>query len=313
MSRQAQRLVCLAGVSWSFDRASKHLREFCGWTVSDSKIRSVCHDQAGQMIAWQRVDRVACDAFRTAAGDAEFTTDGTMVNTTEGWREIRLGLFSKRPAGEPATPAEWATRTLPEITARVAFAAIEASGKFGSRWHRWAERLGIRDTTKLSIVADGARWIWEESGLHFAGATEVLDVFHALEHVSSTAAKIYGEATDETRVWADTVRNALISKGWEGVQPMLETTRQSLNTRSSHAELSKLEQYLGRQPEHLCYAERLEQGRTIGSGEVEGACRHMIGRRLKNGGRWKVRRANRMAGLCANVYCDLWDAYWKSA
>jgi hypothetical protein len=39
----------------------------------------------------------------------------------------------------------------------------------------------------------------------------------------------------------------------------------------------------------------------------------MIARRLKNGGRWKVRRVNRMAKLCATIYSDHWDAFWKSA
>jgi hypothetical protein len=39
----------------------------------------------------------------------------------------------------------------------------------------------------------------------------------------------------------------------------------------------------------------------------------MIARRLKNGGCWKVRRVNRMANLCATIYSDHWDSYWKSA
>ena len=99
MSRQAQRMVTLAGASWSFDRASKHLKELCGWSVSDKKIREVCHERASLMAQWQRENPKAHQAFREAQGDVEFCTDGTMVNTTEGWREMRLGIFAKRPRG----------------------------------------------------------------------------------------------------------------------------------------------------------------------------------------------------------------------
>jgi hypothetical protein len=313
MSRQAQRMVALAGSSWSFDRASKHLEELCGWSVSDKKIREVCHEQASLMAQWQRDNPQAHQAFREARGDAEFCTDGTMVSTTEGWREMRLGIFSKRPRGAPATPQEWNTRRVMETTARVGFAAIETSTRFGLRWERWTERLGIRDTSKLSVLADGARWIWEESALHFAGASEVLDIFHAVEQIAATAQKIYGEGTDAARAWTNQTREKLIAEGWPGVEAHLRETKKLVRKRLGRVALKKLETYLGRQPEHLQYAKRLAEGRTIGSGQAEGACRHMIGRRLKNGGRWKVRRVNRMANLCATLYSDHWDTYWKSA
>jgi hypothetical protein len=47
---------------------------------------------------------------------------------------------------------------------------------------------------------------------------------------------------------------------------------------------------------------------------VEGACKTVVGRRLKQtGARWRVRRAERMASLCCMLYGDQWDAYWKKA
>ena len=56
------------------------------------------------------------------------------------------------------------------------------------------------------------------------------------------------------------------------------------------------------------------EGRVIGSGQVEGACKHWIGRRLKQtGARWRIDRANRMAGLCALKYSDQWQTYWSTA
>ena len=77
--------------------------------------------------------------------------------------------------------------------------------------------------------------------------------------------------------------------------------------------LKALSTYLGNNSERLGYARRLAEGRSIGSGQVEGACKHMIGRRLKQtGARWRVRRVNRMASLCSLLYSDYWDACWAA-
>jgi hypothetical protein len=78
--------------------------------------------------------------------------------------------------------------------------------------------------------------------------------------------------------------------------------------------LAELEGYLRAHSSHLNYAERLADGRSIGSGQVEGACKHFIGRRLKQtGARWRAERADRMAGLCALLYNDQWETYWSQA
>ena len=76
------------------------------------------------MADWLHGDEAAGAAFAAAEGDVEFQTDGTMVNTWEGWREMRLGLFARRPRGRPARPAEWDRRRLPPPSARALFAAV---------------------------------------------------------------------------------------------------------------------------------------------------------------------------------------------
>jgi len=312
ISLQAQRLLCLAGGSWSFDAAARNLKELSGLCVCDNTIREVCQRQSSQMLKWQRESPAAHQPFQQAAGEIEFTTDGTMVNTWEGWREMRLGIFAKRPLGQSAGPAEWNTRSLPGTTARVAFSAIEKSARFGTRWGRWVQRLGIRDTSRISVLADGARWIWEETSMHLAGATEVLDVYHALERIGETAKVLHGEGTDLAKTWQEVSQSKLLSGGWSALQQHLAETRISTRKRSGLKALKQLGHYLGRQPEHLCYAQRLAEGRSIGSGQAEGACKHMIGRRLKQtGARWRVNRVNRMAGLCCLIYSDHWDTYWK--
>jgi hypothetical protein len=310
-SHQAQRLLCLAGSSWSFDRASLHLREFCGLSVSDNKIRDVCQRHGAAAAAWQREMPEAHENFRQATGDIEFCTDGTTVNTTEGWREMRIGIFSKRQRGAPVTADKWSKRKLPPPHGRVAFAAIEKSKRFGTRWGQWSRRLGIGDTSRITVLADGASWIWEEVAMHFAEASGVLDIYHALEHIEQTAKTLYGEGTPAAAGWSQSARDQLLSGGWPAIQQHLAKARRVFHKPAKHASLRSLYRYLAKHATRLGYAQRLAAGQSIGSGQVEGACKHVIGRRLKQtGARWRVRRVNRMASLCCLVYSDHWDLYW---
>src|SRR5262249_44144441 len=145
VSPQAGKLLTLAGASWSFDRAAEHLAEFCGLRTCDQTIRRVCYEEAGLLAAWLHTAKAAGAGFAAASGDIDFPTDGRMVSTWEGWRELRLGVSAKRQRGQPAPAARWDARRLPAPHARVLFAGIETAAHFGPRIRRWAGRLGIRD------------------------------------------------------------------------------------------------------------------------------------------------------------------------
>jgi hypothetical protein len=292
--------------------ASDRLDEMCGLKVSDTTIREVCQAEGAQMAAWQRTAPTVRDGFQKAEGDIEFSADGTMVNTTEGWQEVKLAMFAKRKRGEPATPEEWDDRTLPKPTARVAFAAIEGSDRFGARFGQWAARLGIRDTSQITTLADGAKWIWEEASQNLIGCEGILDIYHALEHVSDTAKVLFGEGTAAKTEWSDRMRAALLQDGWAGFERLYAITQDEKSTNPTGAKvLNDLRNYLGNHVSHLHYGGRLAEGRSIGSGQVEGACKSMIGRRLKQtGARWRNRRLNRMASLCCLVYSHAWEDYW---
>lgn len=313
-TRQAERLLCLAGGSWSFDRAASLLAEFCGLKVADNTIRAVCQQQAGQMADWQHATPAAQEPFRAAAGDAEFETDGTCVNTREGWREVRLGLFAKRAAGAPATPDEWDRRALPKPTAVVAFAAIEKGERFVSRWSRWLGRLALARKVPLHVVADGAPWIWQGVRDQLSQADGVLDIYHALEHVTQTARVLCGEGTTAARQWREAARRRLLEAGWPGIELWLARERPQRRKPRERRAIDELRNYLGRHRRQLDYRRCLAQGRTIGSGMVEGACKNMIGRRLKQtGARWRLRRLNRMATLSCTLHTQQWDHYWSHA
>ena len=312
-SPQAQRLISLAAASWSYDISSERLKELCGLSVSDTTVREIAQETGAKMATWQRTEPVAVQEFCHATGDIEFTTDGTSVNTTEGWREVKLGIFSKRDRAEPATPDEWGDRKLPKPKTCVAFAAIEASEQFGARWKAWAKRLQIHEVSAVTVLADGAKWIWEETRLNLTGARGVLDIYHALEAISDTSKKLFGDSTPAATAWTDTLRTTLLERGWDGFDERWHETRDTFPADApQRTRLDELRNYLGNHVSHLNYAERLREGRSIGSGQIEGACKNLIGRRLKQtAARWRVRRLNRMASLCSIMYSRQWNAYWS--
>jgi hypothetical protein len=312
VSPHARKLLCLAGVSWSFANAAAHLAEFCGLHTCDQTIRAVCHEEAGLVADWLHHDPAVGSSFQSVAGDSEFQTDGTMVNTWESWREMRLGIYAKRTRGRPATAEEWDTRRLSPPGTRLLFAGIETAEHFGPRMRRWAGRLGIRDAQAVTVLADGAEWIWNQAAVQLPGAGGLLDIYHAGEHLAACGHKLYGEGTAEAQQWLQQTRAALLVGGWPALVERTQAARRQVRSPRKRRALDELEGYFWRQRENLDYAGRLERGQSIGSGLVEGACKQVIGRRMKQtGARWRVRRANRMATLCCTFHGDTWKAYWE--
>jgi hypothetical protein len=305
VSPHAQRVFCTVGAEWSFQRCAGFLREIAGLVVCDNTIRKVCDRHGGLMRAWQREEPEAAQAFRGAKGDVEFQTDGTCVNTIGGWREVRLSIFAKRHRGAPVTELDaWDDQRLPAPHVRVATAAIRTSAALGPHWRRMAGRLGVKRTDEVTVLADGAKWIWNEVAKNLPGAAGVLDVYHAGEHVHAAALALHGEGT-AAQAWFKARRRILLESGASGLLAALA---------AESGNVSELVGYLGPHRDHTPYRQRLAEGRTIGSGMVEGACKTAIGLRLKQtGARWKVRRLERMAALCCLHYGDQLDAYWKKA
>ena len=306
-----QRLACLAGADKAFEPAAVHVQEFLGVTLSAEKLRLTCHAQAKQMIDWHGQVNEVATAFEQAAGECEFQTDATKVNTLEGWRDLKIACFLKRPRGEPALPEEWATRKLPAPTARVVWAQVGTSVEFARTWRPWAAQLGLTDAAQISVLADGADWIWNEQRSQFPTAEGVLDIFHAAEHVSDTGKRLFGEGTDQADAWLAETRQALLSRGWLGVCDQVGRVLTEDRSAETQAVMDDLTHYLFKQRDHLDYARRLAEGRSIGSGMIESTCKQ-LGKRLKqSGARWNVANVPGMATLCSLRHSTHWNGYWS--
>jgi hypothetical protein len=304
----------MAGGSWSFDQASEHLHSFCGIEISDELIRQVSLKEGAKIAAWQATTPAAVADFIPAAGDPEFETDAVKVNTTEGWRDAKIGIFARRPRGQSVATDQWDKRRLPKHTARHAFAAIADSESFAIDWGTTALRLGIDpDSHDLTVLGDGADWIWNRAKEQFPNAQGVLDVFHAVEHISDTAKVLFGDGTDATKTQSDRGTQLLLSDGYAGLTAWLGEIANQPRVGTDGAALGTMLNYFANHQTRLNYALRLHRGQAIGSGMVEGAAKNMIGRRLKaNNARWREPNVTRIAGLCTAMYSGTWKNYWQN-
>jgi hypothetical protein len=307
-------MVTLAGVSQSFRHGCALLEGLAGWSACHEVIRRVCYRQADGLARQRQAAPPEAEAFRQAAGQMEFQTDATALNTLLGWREMKIGVFVKRRAGRPAAAEQWDKRGLPGPEARVAFAAVSEIEAFAPWWSWWAERLGLGQRV-LSVYGDGAAWIWDHAEMQFVYWSGTLDVFHASEWLSKAARAGCGEGTAEAARWLKEARLALLNDGYCGLCEYAWASAGWVPCRAGlEGALPEVLNYFCGHKERLNYALRLRRGEPIGSGLIEGACKQMIGRRMKQtGARWDVGNANRMALLCSLAYADTLPLYFAAA
>jgi hypothetical protein len=175
--------------------------------------------------------------------------------------------------------------------------------------------LRVGSTGDISALADGADWIWNIICEVFGGVRECLDVYHALENLSKYGKVLYKEGSEKYEQWRESTTWELLESGFEKIEKRLdELDKKEEWGKEEREALRKLRGYLENHRARLCYRERLSEGRAIGRGQVEGACKSMIGRRLKQtNARWDGERLNEMAVLCSVHYSDIWQKYWMQA
>lgn len=306
-------MAVFAGTRDSFARAQQALRELCGWHLDDDVIRQRTHAAARRATS-ARGTRTDAEGFAPAPGVVEVAIDAGKVNTDTGWRDVKLAVFGKRKVGEPAAVDRWDERELPAPTTRTVVAAIEEAERFAGRVRTESDRLGVTTAPDLTVLADGAEWIWNLGADVFPRATEVLDAFHAIEHVADAVKAVWGADTPATAERIRTGRLALLGQGKVGIERWIADRFGELPAGATGEPLIDLAAYLLKHPTRLGYAARLAAGRSIGSGLVEGSIKQFVNRRLKQtGARWKVRHVGPLVELAALIETPDWNALWGAA
>jgi Uncharacterised protein family (UPF0236) len=189
--------------------------------------------------------------------------------------------------------------------------AIETAEEFGRRIFTEAIRRGSRRAEQMIVLGDGAHWIWNIAEEHFPGATQIVDLYHAREHIAALAKVLYGHAAPKAKSWADARIEDLDAGKIETLVATLTRLRPTASTQQD--ELRKAIAYFQTNANRMRYDRFRKQGLFVGSGVVEAACRTIVGRRLKQSGmRWTVRGANAIIALRC---CDLsgrWETFWEA-
>jgi hypothetical protein len=316
-TKTVQKHCCRLAAETAFASTSAHLHELLGVDLCPETVRTLVEGRGQDMARFQHEDAASDQAFREAAGVVEFTTDAGKVNTREeGWKDLKIAMISKREAGAPTTPDQWKSQRLPVATLVLAFAMIAPAKEFRKHWRPRLRRLGVRCLAQVHALADGASWIWKAVQRALTGCVQTLDFFHACEHLSKCADRLFGEGTTEARTAYEQGRGLLVRHGWGGVCRWVgdllavadEAERERRRRRTD-----RVIGYFSKHTQRLNYAERLQAGRAIGSGQVEGEAK-TLGLRLKRrGARWNRANVQPMASLvCVRHTCQ-WETYWAMA
>ena len=311
LTLRARRMTCKAGLHDPFRKAEELLRELTGWSVDAETLRRHTHAEAAEA-ARTRTERTALpDAFAAATGDAEAHIDAGKVNTPEGWRDVKVAVFAVRERGPAATSADYEQRELPAPTVRSVVAAVAEVGAFGPRCQAEATRLGLTDPTRLSVLGDGAEWIWNMAAALFVGAAQVLDVFHALEHLAAAGRAAFGDEPGFAD-WLTTARRRVVGDGYCGVCATLTQPLPDLLAERLAAAAGPTLNYFAGHQDRLGYAARLQRGQAIGSGLVEGTIKERVNLRLKRtGARWLAHRVGPFVEFLALSDTVEWEEHWK--
>jgi hypothetical protein len=316
-TQTVQKHCCRLAAETSFALTSKLMHELLGTDLCPETVRTLVERHGTGMARFQAEDTASEQAFQKAAGEVEFTTDAGKVNTREeGWKDLKIAVISKRKAGEPTTPEGWKSQRLPAATMVLAFAMIAPAKEFRKSWRPRLRRLGVTCLASVHALADGASWIWKAVQRSLTGCMQTLDFFHACQHLHQCAERIFGEGTSEARAAYEQGRGLLVRQGWAGVcqwvSTLLGDTGDAERERRQRG-TERLIGYFAKHTHRLNYAERLQTGRAIGSGQVEGEAK-TLGLRLKRrGARWKKGNVQPMASLVCVRHTSQWEAYWALA
>jgi hypothetical protein len=160
-------------------------------------------------------------------------------------------------------------------------------------------------------MGDGAEWIWNLAGQHFPGAVQIVDLYHARQHLWDLARKLYPNDAVSQKAWIKIHQKRLLDKG--KIEKLVLSLRSIESTNAEILEKIRIEaDYFERNAERMRYPEFRRQHLFVGSGVIEAGCRTVIGSRLKQSGMfWTVRGANAILALrCCRIngrFEDFWE------
>lgn len=197
-------------------------------------------------------------------------------------------------------------RKTTETSSYVATARLGAD-QFGRMLWLAAQAIGVELAPLVLFLADGSKWCWDVCKTHFPNAIQILDVFHLAKHIIQTANVLFKPRSPEARAWRKRILVRILQGGIEEVIRELDTVTCLDETKRTACK--DLHTYLCNNRSRMNYSEYIARGYPISSAIAEGACRHVIGTRMKGSGRrWDDDGADAMARLRALKCSGRWGS-----
>jgi hypothetical protein len=321
-----RRMMGLVGAKEAFEEGRRDLEELSGVKVSTKALERAseavgmdiesiskleCEMAMTDKLEWlkpqEKIKRmyIAIDGTGVPVVPAE--TKGRKGKQPDGsskTREAKLGcVFTQTKCDKEGRP-----QRDPHSTTYVG--AVETTEEFGPRIYAEAVRRGIRDAEEVVVVGDAAPWIWNVADKHFPGAVQIVDLYHALEHLSGAGKAAYGTLSPKSSQWIADHREVLKRGDIEAVVRSLKRLRPS--DPEAKKVIRKAIGYFTKNRDRMRYDEFRNRGLFVGSGVVEAGCKTVMGRRLKQSGmRWTVRGANSIISLRCCQMSGRWEDYWE--
>ncbi len=252
--------------------------------------------------------RAACEVavFMLDGWQARYRGPGfgkkkTQQNRVE-WHEVKLGVFYlQAQAGSTAGGRG-------VLTEKVVVCWQGDPRELGRRLHWEALRRGLGRAQWILVVGDGAPWIWNVAADRWADAVEVLDFYHASEHVWALGRALYGEAG--AKAWVESRLHEL-RHGQEKVF-LAQIAVLKVPKGQNGETVQEQKNYFANQAERMNYDEIAKRGWPIGSGAVESACSGHQNRFKRRGQFWTQRGLGNLAALKQARENKHWDELWFS-
>ena len=161
--------------------------------------------------------------------------------------------------------------------------AIETAEDFGKRIYLEAWNRGWSRAEKKVVMGDGAEWIWNLADQHFPGAVQIVDLYHARQHLRELARELYPNDPASQKAWMKVHRKRLLDRG--KIEKLVQALRSVESTNADVLEKIRAEaDYFERNAESIRYPKFRRQHLFVGSGVIEAGCKTVIGSRLKQSG-----------------------------
>jgi hypothetical protein len=190
--------------------------------------------------------------------------------------------------------------------------AVETAEEFGRRLYPEAGKRGWSRALLRVVRGDGAEWIGNLAALHFPGAMEIVDLYHARQHLWEWARRLYPNDEEKQKGGMKLHQKRLLDKG--KIEKLVGVLRAIKSRNPEVAEKIRTEaDYFERNAVRMRYLQFRRQHLFVGSGGLEAGCKTVVASRLKRSGMfWTVRGANAILawrGACLN---GRFEDYWEN-